>query len=190
MRTALKILAVLVVGTALGLAATWITVWRGAVSGAVADGPWRTNLAAGSPQSDPYTRAFVAVHGLLALGRGETIYYTAEYDDAGDRLDGKCLYVVAGRNPDARWWSITAYGPDDYLIPNPANRYSMSDSTVLRKKDGSFEIDVGGTEGGANWIPAGTAGFSLTLRLYNPGPVAAIDPEHTPLPSIRKVSCL
>ena len=157
MTTALKIAAVVVVGTLVGLFATWFSIFHHGMPGSVSDGPWRTSLSIGSAQSDPVTRASVAVHGLLALNRRETIYYTAETDQDGQTLDGRCRYAIAGRDPDTRWWSVTAYGADDYLIPNPANRYSVSMTTVSRAKDGTFAIAVGGADAGANWIPPAAA---------------------------------
>ena len=189
MNLALKISAVVIVGALLGLFATWIAVVRGDMPGGVSNGPWKTSLAIGSTQSDPYTRASVALHGLFALNRSETIYYTATSDADGNALDGACRYEIAGRDPDARWWSITAYGADDFLIPNPANRFSVAKTTVQHNANGSFAVQVGGANNSANWIPTGAGAFSLTLRLYNPGPTAAIDPVQTMLPTLKKVGC-
>ena len=189
MRFLLKSLAVLIIGTALGLALTWATVMRGAMPGGIADGPWRTSLSIGSAGGDAATRARVALHGLLALSRAETIYYTAETDDAGRPLSGACSYRIAGRDPDTRWWSITAYGPDDYLIPNPARRYSVSKNSVARDAGGAFSADVSLQPHPANWIAVGSGAFTLTLRLYNPGASVAADPAHAALPKIERVSC-
>jgi hypothetical protein len=119
MRVILKLLMTVVAGVALGLLATWLAVGRGTpMGGDVRDGPWRTSLEAGSAQSGAVLRASVALHGLLALNRSETVYYSATTDGAGGALDARCAYRVTGRDPPARWWSITAYGADDYLIPN------------------------------------------------------------------------
>jgi hypothetical protein len=189
MNLAPKILAVLVVGTFVGLFGTWFTVFQGGMPGGVSDGPWTTNLAVGSPQSDPYTRAKTAIHGLLALNRNETIYYTATHDSDGRPLDGACRYLITGRDPDTRWWSITAYGDDDFLIANPANRYSVAMTTIARDKTGAFTVQVGGLGDGSNWIPTASGRFSLTLRLYDPSPVVAIDPALATLPSLKRVSC-
>lgn len=190
MKTALKIAATLVAGIALGLLATWLIVIRGGVPGGIDDGPWRTNLSTGSVASDMYTRAAVAVHGLLALNRNETIYYSAFGDSDGNALQGNCTYQLTGHDPDARWWSITAYASDDYLIPNAADRYSISKTTVRREEGGGFIATVGADAVPKNWIPVGANDkFSLTLRLYNPGAGIVRDPEHAQLPSIKKVSC-
>lgn len=189
MNPTLRLTITIVAGIALGLFVTWWTVIRGSMPDGVTNGPWKTNLSAGSTQGDPYTRARVAVHGLFALNKNETIYFTATDDDAGTPLDGRCEYAVAGHDPDARWWSITAYGADDFLIPNPAKRYSVSKETVVRAADGSFTVQVGGAAKPANWIALAPGRISLTLRLYNPGPAAALDPGSTPLPTLTKVSC-
>ena len=189
MRTALKILAVLVVGAALGLGLTWATVIRGTMGGGVADGPWKTSLYAGSSEGGPFLRASIAVHGLLALGRHETIYYTAATDSDGAALSGRCMYAIDGRDPPARWWSITAYGADDYLIPNAAGRYSVSMNSVARRGDGSFLIVVSKDAAPGNWIAVVDGPFNLSIRLYNPQGTVAADPEHVALPPIRKVHC-
>ncbi len=189
MRIALKVLAVAVVGVVLGLAATWFTVFRGTMAGGVSDGPWKTSLYAGSSEGGPYLRASIAVHGLLALNRRETIYYTAATDSGGAALSGGCLYQIGGRDPPARWWSITAYGADDYLIPNAAGRYSVSMNSVARRADGAFTIIVAKDAAAANWIAVADGPFNLSIRLYNPDAAVAADPAHVALPVIRKVHC-
>jgi hypothetical protein len=189
MATVLRAMLTLVIGTALGLFVTWATVVHGVFDGAVHNGPWRTILTTGSAESGPYARAWVAVHGLLALDRKETVYYTATTDSGGTRLDGHCIYHVTGRDPAARWWSITAYGADDFLIPNSARRYSVSRNSIERREDGSFVAAVARGPAGANWIPVDEGSFSLTLRLYNPEFAVQSNPAGANLPRIVKVSC-
>ena len=189
MRTILKVLAVLVIGTVLGLGVTWLTVVRGTMGGDVGNGPWRTSLATESNAGSAALRASVAVHGLLALNRSETIYYTAATDSGGAPLSGSCIYTIEMGNPPARWWSITAYGADDYLIPNREGRYSASMNSVKRGADGSFFITVAKERLGDNFIPVGDGPFNLTLRLYNPAPAVAADPAHVALPHINREPC-
>jgi len=179
----------LAAGVALGLLATWVTVVRAGFGGSITDGPWRTSLTAGTAESGPYQRASVAIHGLFALGSRETLYYTATTDSDGQNLSGTCVYHVSGRDPQARWWSITAYGADDYLIANPARRYSVSMNSVARSEDGGFVASVARGPAGPNWIPVGDGPFSLTLRLYNPGAEVRNNPAGADLPRILKVSC-
>jgi hypothetical protein len=190
MRVILNLLMTVVAGIALGLLATWLVVGRGApMGGDVQDGPWRTSLATGSAQSGALARARVALHGLLALNRSETIYYSATTDDAGGALDARCAYRVTGRDAPARWWSITAYGADDYLIPNPGHLYSVSKNSVRRDADGGFTVTLARDAAGRNAITTGGGAFSLTLRLYNPDSAVAADPAHVALPRIEKGAC-
>jgi hypothetical protein len=190
MRVALKILMTVTAGIVLGLFATWVIVIRAVpMGGDVKDGPWRTSLATGSAKSGPWLRASVALHGLLALNSSETIYYSATADGAGGTLDARCTYRVIGRDPPTRWWSITAYGADDYLIPNPKHIYSVSKNSVRRDADGSFTVTLKQGAAEPNEIATGSGRFSLTLRLYNPDPAVAADPAHTVLPKIEKGAC-
>ena len=97
--------------------------------------------------------------------------------------------AIEGRGPPARWWSITAYGADDFLIPNPADRYSVSMNSVARRADGSFAATASKAQAEANWIPVTAGRFELMIRLYNPQPDVAADPGHLALPTIKKVAC-
>ncbi|HEX4292793.1 MAG TPA: DUF1214 domain-containing protein [Rhizomicrobium sp.] len=190
MRVILKLFATAAAGIALGLFATWFILMRGApMGGEVADGPWRTSLATGSAASGPVLRARVALHGLFALNRSETIYYTAATDSAGNALDGRCGWRLVGRDPPARWWSITAYGADDFLIPNKANAYSVSKTGIARGADGSFAVTLGRGTSGVDAIALAPGRFTLTLRLYNPAPGVAADPAHVALPRIEMGAC-
>jgi hypothetical protein len=188
MLRALKILTMLVAGIALGLAVTWATAIRGTMGGNIDDGPWRTSLYIGSSESGPYLRAQIAVHGLLALSREETLYYTAARDSDDQTLVGNCSYRIEGRDPPARWWSITAYA-DDFLIPNSADRYSVSMNSVARGPDGSFAVTLSKTQAERNWIPVTDGPFDLTIRLYNPQTSVVADPANVPLPIIKTANC-
>ena len=189
MLRALKIFSVLAVGIGLGLAAKWATVIRGTVGDSVSDGPWRTSLYAGSREGGPYQRARIAVHGLLALSREETIYYTATNDSDGNALDGHCVYQIEGRDPLTRWWSITAFGADDFLMPNTTDRYSVSMNSVARRPDGTFAVTLSKAQVEGNWIPVTGERFSITIRLYNPQTAVVADPAHVALPIIKKAIC-
>jgi hypothetical protein len=189
LKIALKIFAVLVMGTVLGLGATLLFAMHGNMPGGASDGPWKTNLLIGSNSGDMKTRVSVALHGLFALNRSETIYYTAAADSDGNRLDGRCAYLISGRDPPTRWWSITAYAADDYLIPNPAHRYSVSKNSVAHNAAGEFSATASPKPVGHDWIALANDPFTLTLRLYNPDAAVARNPATVALPSIKKVSC-
>jgi hypothetical protein len=190
MRFLLRLLGALVLAIALGLGSAYVAARYGAQGDSiVANGPWSTNLAAGGIGADMYTRTFVALTGLLALNKDETIYYGATKDSGGEALDGACTYRIEGRDPDARWWSITVYGSDHYLIDTPTKRYSVSKTSIVRAADGSFVVRASTTEEAGNWVATSPDGFQFTLRLYNPGATVKDNPAGVPLPSIVKEAC-
>lgn len=176
--------AVLTVAILLALGSAWLMVLHGPSAAGVAVGPWRMSTVAGSMDADMYTRARVAITGLFALDPSETIYFEASTDDAGIRLRAGCAYRVEGAALPARWWSVTAYANDLFLIPNSINRFSFNMGNV-GVVDGRFSIVAAPTQQAGNWLPTGTGGFRLLARLYNPQQVAVGNPRAIALPSIR-----
>ena len=163
------------------------TAWWGVRAGGEAPvtvGVWRSEVLAGSVDASPYTRARVALGGLLALGPAETLYFVAERDEAGQPLRANCPYRVAGPAPQARWWSVTAYGDDRFLLPAPQHRYSVN-SGAAGALPGEVSFVTGPAppavpappalpappSGPSLWLPTpGGQGLLLVLRLYQPGP--------------------
>ncbi|QLC24511.1 DUF1214 domain-containing protein [Parasphingopyxis algicola] len=180
MRLALRIVFALVLGIAIGLGATWLSLRAGISAFEERSGPWITSRDFGSAEAGARARAIVAVRGLMALPAREAIYFNAATDSEGRALDGGCRYRIAGPPLSARWWSVTAYGTDSHLIPNARHAYSSGD-------DGAEAVlALTGPEPGLGEI-ATRAGepFELTLRAYGPGP-DLLDGE---LPEIERLSC-
>jgi len=194
----------------LGLGSAYYAVRSGLSGGEIANGPWRSSRVTGSTDADLYTRARVAVGALLALAPSETIYFNADTDADGQPLEARCDYRVDGEELPARWWSITAYGADHFLIPNDAGRYSFSQTTLAREPGGPWTLEVSTEPGrtgasrpvprsGAqpsealNWLPSGESAasgpFALTLRLYNPAPEVVEQPGTVALPRIARLGC-
>lgn len=183
----LGIVAVLILGSAIGIGSA-VLIFEGIGNSLnTKNGAWGTNLMAGNQQADIYTRARIAVHGLLALNKSETIYFRAYTDDSGQSLDGDYDYRIEGKAPDARWWCIIVYGADDFLVPNDQNRYSYSSDTVSYDPNGNFTIYVSRTQKLGNWLPLGDQKtFHLSLKLYNPGELIQRNTSTVELPHIIK----
>jgi len=192
MKTAWKSLCMVLIAFILG--AGWALYWLAKApldTNWVRKGAWRTNLLTGSEQSGMYDRARVAVAGLLALKKSETLYYVADNDDQGQPLRSGCTYRIEGKDFDARWWSITAYGRTYFLIPNDQKRYSYNGNNVIRESDGLFRIHLSPSPKEKNWIPSGQKDqkLHLTLRLYNPSAAVAENPGNIALPRIIREGC-
>ena len=124
------------------------------------------------------------------MNQSETIYFIAAVDDDGDRLHSNCDYRIEGRDIQTRWWSITAYGADHFLIANEKNRYAFNGQDVVRAADGTYRILLSATAKAGNWLPSGNQNqLYLALRLYNPRPAVYQDPAGVGLPRIIKGAC-
>lgn len=190
----MRLLAAFSISLVLGLGSAYWAVQSGLAAEDLRSGPWRTSLTTGSAEASAYTRARVAVAGLLALAPSETIYFTAVDDSDGEPLRANCDYRLVGGGLPARWWSVTAYAADHFLIPNDAGVYSISRTSVRREAQGGpWTASVSSRASEGNWLPSGRPGdagaFSLTLRLYNPAPSVARDPARVVLPSIVREAC-
>lgn len=195
-----KLAAAFLIALMLGLGSAWAVInnmlpfaGRG---GTVQNSAWTTSLLTGSNAADPYTRAIVARSGLLALDKSETVYFTAFTDDGGEALQTGCTYGISGSRLPARWWSITAYGADHFLIPNEDGKYSEDKNSLTWLGDGAeqrFFFTVGPDAKSGDFIPTGheeeSAPFSLTLRLYNPEPQVIETPGDITLPTLTKERC-
>ena len=174
---------------AVGLGSAWAAL-RSVSNFGAAVGPWRASTLAGSPEADLYTRARVALGGLLALNREETMYYVASTDTAGRPLRSRCSYRVAGLPPKARWWSVTAYAEDLFLFANEQRRYSVNGQTSVLDAQGRFAFVTGPVAPAAGepltWLPTpGDRGLFFTLRVYIPDPALAAAPGTLQPPTIE-----
>ena len=68
--------------------------------------------------------------------------FTAQADDNGKILDGRCDVVLSGITPEARFWTLTLYDPDGGLVANSVGRYGFTSQEIVRRADGSFEVVV------------------------------------------------
>ncbi|TNE49074.1 MAG: DUF1214 domain-containing protein [Deltaproteobacteria bacterium] len=217
MRTFFKYLGLVGLGLLLGLLSVAGVLRFGVQSMWVHNGPWRTSLTTGSSKANMYTRATVSVGGLFALNKSEAVYFIADRDSNNQALRSHCSYRIQGGVIEARWWSITLYGSDFFLIPNDANRYSFTMRELQslpqpkkatsqpakpakpEKKPAQWSFVLGpkrpqGTkpQHDKGWIPTGSKKGSqlyLNLRLYHPKAAVVKALKTTPLPTITRLGC-
>lgn len=189
-RTLLKIAAVVMIGLVLGLSTTaWVLRHRIDIAARQA-GPWTLWPKSGTPDIDPYARAIYAQSGQIALASAEGILLSADIDDSGARLTGRCTYQISGEVPPARFWTISAMTEAGTAIDNPAARYGFTSADVLRRSNGSFVIEAAPSVRPGNWLPLGTDRFRLLLRLYDAAPGSVLSHlDVSAVPSIKRESC-
>jgi len=106
----------------------------------------------------------------------EAMYWWANLDGAGRTLDGQHDYIMhfppGGLPPNNAFWSLTMGDAKNRFVPNPINRYSVSDrSSLVPNVDGSIDIYIqnaapAGCE--SNWLPAPAGKSILKKPTYEP----------------------
>lgn len=177
-------------GLVAGGAASIASVRQGTLDAQSAIGPWMTGRDFGTAAASSYTRAIVALRGLLALPATEARYYTASTDDAGELLRGTCRYRVSGSALPAKWWSLTLYDKAGYLVPNRAGIYSVGSASLAPTEVAAWTIIIAPEQQPGRWLPTGGAApFELTLRTYLPDGGGKTDFTRGQLPRIVRESC-
>jgi hypothetical protein len=122
-------------------------------------------------------RAMVTQIGLGANLPEDAIYPLNLADETGKPLDGANQYTIhfdkGATPPVAAFWSITLYDADGFQVGNALNRFAVSSwMPFVYNADGSldlyFQNKSPGPDKEANWLPAPTGPFNLTMRLYSP----------------------
>lgn len=194
MRKVLVYLSAALIGTGIG---AWSALdMAGLIAGdrrtgaGIDIGGWVGDLSVGSADADPYLRARIARHGLLALAKSEAIYFTRDRDDAGTPFSEQCRYRLSGEGQPALWWSITLYDDRSFLPDNTDGALSF-DASRADGKPWSVTISPARPADGSPWISSRNAGrFDLTMRIYVPDagvlerPAEMIHP-----PKVEKLDC-
>ncbi|MEA5068762.1 MAG: DUF1254 domain-containing protein [Christensenellaceae bacterium] len=136
-------------------------------------------------------RAMVALGGLGANTVDIAIYPKTGLDENGDALTGEKTYVLhfdsLPPTLEGGFWSITAYGSDDFLIANPLNRYCLNDrSDLMMNDDGSLDVtlSINEPQNTNNWLPVSKENFHLYMRVYLPD-MAGLDHWQPPVITVQ-----
>ena len=180
-------------GILIGFALAFVTAQVYARIKATKVNGWITMFGCGMPGNGMLLRA---AHAQMFPGPvnvpQEAMYWTTYVDGAGHTLSGRHDYIMHfppdGLPPNSAFWSLTMADAHQRFVPNPINRYSVSDrSGLAHNADGSVDIYIQkGAPAGheSNWLPAPAGNFILWLRVYVPGQ-AILDGEYTVPPIIR-----
>ena len=181
-------------GALIGFGLAFVTTQAYARIKAVKVNGWITMYGLGVPGNGMLLRA---AHAQLFLGPvnvpEEAMYWWTNADGAGHTLSGQHDYIMhfspGGLPPNDAFWSLTMGDAKNRFVPNPLNRYSVSDrSGLVSNADGSVDIYIQNTAPAghaSNWLPAPTGNFILWLRVYIPGE-AILNRQYT-VPPITKV---
>lgn len=181
---------VVVAGLLVGAGSAWGWLRQGIGRGENYSG-WIGSAETGSVDADPWTRARVAVTGLLALNKSQAIYFSRGTDDSGARLREDCRYRVSGGPLPGRWWSVTVYASDNYLPLNDDDALSFDATEVTPDPQGRWSAIVSPTRPeGSAWASSRNAGaYDLTLRIYQPTAMAQNNFASILMPRVTRLDC-
>ena len=142
-------------------------------------------------------RTMIAIAAFGANPVDIAIYPRAETDNNGESLNGSNSYILHFSElppvKDKGFWSMTAYNDDNFLIDNELNRYCINDrSNFTLNQDGTLDVYLQANRPDDeskvnNWLPTGSEGFHLYMRIYLPQD-RALDPSKWKAPTITKVN--
>lgn len=191
MRVLLFILAVALCGIALGGASAWYSIQSIHGFGAIRSGPWAAFPFAGQSEVDPYTIAKSVAEGSVPIGATEGLAFEAITDSAGDALQMNCSYVLEGKTPPSKLWTLVAYQPGgDPAEASPGGRPALYSGSILHFADGSFRVAISSLPEPGNWMGiTGKSRFRLVLRLYDT-PITSSSGLIAPvMPKIERKQC-
>ena len=175
-------LSAILAGLIIGILSGWTIITYKINNSFTVSGSWLYSPYLGAKDADPKTRSIIARTGVFALNKKEALYFIAETDYSGEPLNQNCGYEIKVKNLPGRWWSITAYNNDYFLISNLYKKYSVTSANF----NGTYLITVGPTDQMILTNP-NEGEFSLALRIYNPQ--ADIEIASINLPEIYLTGC-
>src|SRR3569833_3268276 len=122
----------LVVALAIGFGLSWYAVTDGRLVGAAQIGPWTAKPRSGSPEPDPYTKAYLARSGALQLGQGEGVQFVATTDSDGAPHNRNCRYRINSTTPTATNKTHEPTAPDGSTIARPDGPPGFNSARIAR----------------------------------------------------------
>jgi len=150
--------------------------WKSENRGVVINN-WRVSMRTGEFGSNYLLRAAIAVHSLGNPVPEEAMFFHGFFDCEGKKLNGRYRYRIrfpaGGMPPVDAFWSLTVYDRDGWLVPNPIDRYSLSDRSrgLVYNSDKSLDIIIqhkAPPHRRSNWLPTPKGEFTISLRTYLP----------------------
>ncbi|MCB5202782.1 DUF1214 domain-containing protein [Neorhizobium sp. T786] len=159
--------------------------------GAIRLGPWEAFPNAQTAEADPYAKSHRASAGALLYASAEGLQFTATVDSAGATLRGDCTYRISGHTPPARLWTLYTDGAAaSSRVRGQDLPVALNSRSILRKADGTFDIEISAEAKPANWLAIRPDGrFRLKLTLLDTPAAGSSGLIDLSMPSIQKTGC-
>lgn len=180
----------LVIALVVGVGSAYLSLNRGSPFNALESGVWVAHPYAGTVSSDPYSTAIFARTGRVPLGSSEGIAFYAAFDASGRALSTRCDYVIFGKSPAARFWTVTALSNELNLLATDAGRASLHSQGLVFQDKGAFSIIASSRARPGNWLPTGgNDGLVFAMRLYDTPYTTGAGLNAPLMPAVERIQC-
>ncbi|MBP2547544.1 hypothetical protein J2858_000437 [Neorhizobium galegae] len=185
------VLVALVVAFGGGIWSTLVALDATTGFGAIRLGAWEAFPQAQTADADPYAKAHRANGGRLLYGTAEGLSFTASVDQTGQRLSGRCTYLLSGQTPVARAWTLFAATVKGAApLTGQDLPVALNSRTVLRDATGAFIITLSPDASAGNWLAVPRDGpFYLTLTLLDTPTAGSSGLIDLAMPRIDRIGC-
>ncbi|UNI23032.1 hypothetical protein JDV02_008875 [Purpureocillium takamizusanense] len=97
---------------------------------------WTLSQPVGLYGSYYQARYFIAARGYLALTQDQVLYPVSPTLELGANQSYIVRFSRRPKTVEGGFWSLTVYGPDQFLVPNRLRRYALGDRSNLTFPDG------------------------------------------------------
>lgn len=152
-------------------------------------GQWRASPLYGSAEADPYARAQRSRAAVLPLGGAEGQRFVLTRDETGTALDPRCTYVLQGKTPNARFWTLHGSDLRDHPLARQSNLpQTLHSNMIWYGQDSSFLIYISPIPQSGNWLAIRSSRpYQLVMTLYDTDLGTSIGFENPRMPQLQRV---
>ena len=153
-------------------------------------GQWHDSPLYGSADADPYARAQRSRAALLPLGTAEGQRFVLRYDAKGAKLDPRCDYILQGKAPASRFWTLFASDLQDRPLPQKQDMpQELHSQRIWYGNDAGFVINISPSARSGNWLAINsTRPYQLVMTLYDTALGTSIGFENPQMPELTPVA--
>ncbi len=152
-------------------------------------GQWHASPLYGSAEADSYARAQRSRAALLPLGSAEGQRFVLRHDDTGAALSPDCAYILQGKTPVARFWTLYASDLQDRpLVQKQGLPQELHSQMIWYQSDAVFLITISENAQAGNWLSLNTTRpYQLIMTLYDTDLGTSIGFENPQMPALHRV---
>lgn len=174
----------------IGIGSAWVMLEDELKFNKVVLGEWEAWPSAGDVSADTYTKAYLARKGTVWMGTTEGLILFATNDSERDHLVGRCVYILKGKIPRGRLWTLTTEVNSRSSENGIKAVHYITSTDTIWEESGDLIINVSQRAQPGNWLKVGSeGGFNLILRVYDTPLTSGVLGLDIKTPTITRGDC-